>query len=259
LTCTRRVVAPRITWRTGTEPPPPSLNSAELNLLKLNKTTVVKIRQEPKMIAIAIFTLVICGIGVESLPGLREKRHHSDFVTEAPKNCFFFIFGAGKTYEVVFHGKEQGYIGTSSPRTDWEDARWECQAKGGDLAQPSNRREQDKIVAALRKLPTNNMQCAQYYIGVKKEGSRAVPYWLSGQEMKSDSGLKFAEQNKWFRWECCSRYCGAISAGGKSTKEGGKYADFFPEGIKNVGCHDMKMIHGYICEYAANESPNCIP
>merc|ERR1719290_273963 len=74
LTCTRRVVAPRITWRTGTEPPPLSLNSGELNLLKLNKTTVVKIRQEPKMKAIAIFTLVIWCIGVESLPGVREKR-----------------------------------------------------------------------------------------------------------------------------------------------------------------------------------------
>merc|ERR1719290_80241 len=67
LTCTRRVVAPRITWRTGTEPPPLSL----------------KIRQEPKMKAIAIFTLVIWCIGVESLPGVREKRE--------TKGCSFLL------------------------------------------------------------------------------------------------------------------------------------------------------------------------
>jgi len=237
----------------------PQFRGAKQHLLKLNKTTVVKIRQEPKMKEIAIFTLVICGIGVESLPGLREKRHHSDFVTEAPKNCFFFIFGAGKTYEVVFHGKEQGYIGTSSPRTDWEDARWECQAKGGDLAQPSNRTEQDEIVAGLRKLPTNNMQCAQYFIGVKKDRS-GVPYWLSGQEMKSDSGLKFAKDSTWFPLNRLGGWdCGVISAGGESTLEGGKYSTQFPEGIENVGCSRMRKIHGYVCEYAANASPNCIP
>jgi len=182
-------------------------------------------------------------------PGLREKRHPSDFVTKAPKNCSFFIIGARKTYEVVFNGEEQGYIGTSY--AFWERSRWKCQDLGGDLAQPSNRTEQDKIVAALRKLPTNNMRCAQYYIGVKKvwSGFSAVPYWLSGQEMKKDSGLKFAKGSSWFSYT--SWDCGVISAGGQAE------GIYNAEGIKNVGCSGEGRVHGYVCEYA--KSPNCIP
>jgi len=185
--------------------------------------------------------------------GLREKRNNDDFVNEydTPKNCSFFIFGAGKTYEVVFKGKEQGYIGTYPAH--WERARLACQRLGGDLAQPSTWEEQDKIEAALRKLPTNNMRCAQYYIGVKKDWTtgRGVPIWLSGQEMESDSGLKFEKYSSWF--SNTTSACGAISAGG--VVGGGATNQ---EGIKNVDCRNGSGVFGYVCEYA-NASPNCIP
>merc|ERR1712212_618983 len=61
---------------------------------------VIKIRQEPKMKPIAIFTLVIWCIGVESLPGVREKRE--------TKGCSSLVFPSPKRYQVFYEGNWDG-------------------------------------------------------------------------------------------------------------------------------------------------------
>jgi len=118
---------------------------------------VIKIRQEPTMKLIAIFTLVIWCVGVESLPGVREKRE--------TKGCSSIVSHRSKRYKVFYKGKNMG--------PNWQESREACQALGGDLAElagPANRQERKKILTAIGEFP-KFAKCyyCDYWIGIKKK------------------------------------------------------------------------------------------
>jgi len=172
------------------------------------------------MKAIGIFILVICCIGVESLPGVREKRE--------TKGCSSVVLPRGKTYQVFYKGKWKAL---------WQESREACQDLGGDLATISTREEQDDIVAALDKFPSDQY----FWIGVKK--NQGVPFWVSGKEMKwQDSVLDFPHErhHSWDEqdvWNTCG------------------FIDW--KGISSMDC-DTSLV-GYVCEFANGTSTVCIP
>merc|ERR1712212_1274466 len=113
---------------------------------------VIKIRQEPTMKLIAIFTLVIWCVGVESLPGVREKRE--------TKGCSSIVSHRSKRYKVFYKGKNMG--------PNWQESREACQALGGDLAEFSNRQERKKILTAIGEFP-EFAKWEDYWIGIEKK------------------------------------------------------------------------------------------
>merc|ERR1712212_1008647 len=177
---------------------------------------VIKIRQEPKMKPIAIFTLVIWCIGVESLPGVRERRE--------TKGCSSLVFPSPKRYQVFYEGNWDG------PK--WQEAREACQASGGDLAQFSNRQEEDQILNVIREFPTGNWQ--NYYIGIEKKHKEA--FWISEKKLELDSDLKFSKHSLLGK-ESYWGLCGSINFAGITDS--------------NCGAGSTS---GYVCEFASNES-----
>jgi len=184
------------------------------------------------MKAIAIFTLVIWCIGVESLPGVREKRE--------TKGCSFLLSDedvpSGKRYHV--------FVNAGTKSRDHKGAQWQesieaCQALGGDLAEPSTPEEQDKIMEGLSKLPSEHRYYS-YWIGIEKKTADAGWTWVSGNKMELDSGLKLWNPKKWKQQ---LNVKGAICH--TTWNEGflGKEGDIF--------------LHGYVCEFT-NASPICI-
>merc|ERR1711970_176198 len=200
---------------------------------------VSKIRQEPKMKEIAIFTLVIWCIEVESLPGALEKRQTTGETTGETTDCSFLLTDAlipsRKRYH-VFVGTEGEIYGIG-----WQESLEACRTMGGNLAQPSTPEEQDKILAAIRKFPPsktdpfsyNEDTC--YWIGLHKA---ADAFWVSGEELALDSGLNFINADKWDN-NGNKDICGAIDN----------------QGIRDFEC-DYPM-HGYVCEFH-HASPICI-
>merc|ERR1712142_1252965 len=179
---------------------------------------LIKIRQEPKMESIAIFTLVIWCIGVESLPGVREKRQ--------AKGCssIHYKFPSPKRYQVFYKGSDNG------PK--WQEAREACQALGGGLAMFSNRQEEDQILAVISKFPTGP-KYGNYYIGIEKKHDKA--FWISGKKLELDSDLKFKKYSL---------------LGDKSHK--GLCGTIDQVGIEDSDC-DARHTAGYVCEFASKE------
>jgi len=209
------------------------------------------------MKAIAIFTLVICCIGVESSPGsgVRKKRETTD--------CSFLFFPSGKRYQAFFKDfKDQEKLleTTGNFRQNyWMEARYACLKLGGDLAEPSTREEENKIIAAIGKFPESFQQIEKYWIGIEGKTERKDEdyynnyvvvqqvvggeiggsgfFWVSGKKMEFDSGLMFANTSTWDKetWN----HCGCIHLGG----------------IDNCSCDSGQ--YGYVCEFA-NAAPICI-
>jgi len=185
---------------------------------------VIKIRQEPKMKAFGIFTLVIWCVGVEPLPGVREKRETKDCSSIVPS------FHRSKRYQVFYKGSE--YNGKNIKRTPtWQESRKACQALGGDLAEFKNRQEQDKIENAIIKWPTGRY--AAYWIGIEK-GSGEDAVWISGEKVEFNSDLMFSSFNTLHE---------------KSTRD--KFGVIDREGIRDSWGF---WTAGYVCEFASNES-----
>jgi len=196
------------------------------------------------MKAIGIFILVICCIGVESLPGVREKRE----TKSCTSGLFFVPPRKVKVYKVFFNGFSVSDTGLTkrnrSNDLSWQEARVACQDLGGDLAQPSTWEEEDKLLTAFGKAPEYiNSEIPEIYdwshfwIGAKKDGADIA--WVSGKKIELDSDLKFA-QSWWSQtgtWGCGS-ICG--------------------RGISFYSCSKRNAHHvGYVCEFY-NASPICI-
>jgi len=201
---------------------------------------VIKIRQEPKMKAIAIFTLVIWCVGVESLPGVREKREEEEqgFIVQTKlddyedswgekremKECSSIVQSFHRRrYQVFYKGRGRG--------PTWQESRKACQALGGDLAEFKNRQEQDKIENAIIKWPTGRY--AAYWIGIEK-GSGEDAVWISGEKVEFNSDLMFSSFNTLHE---------------KSTRD--KFGVIDREGIRDSWGF---WTAGYVCEFASNES-----
>jgi len=179
---------------------------------------MIKIRQE----AIAIFTLVIWCIGVESLPGVREKRQ--------TEGCSYYndVKPTPKRYQVFYQ--------LNRDRLKWQEAREACQDLGGDLAEFLNRQEEDKIMKAIYKFPGGAWQM-YYWIGVKTKKETTEAIWVSGRKMEFDSDLKFSRENWWGNDRYGKNRCGAIHY----------------KGIKDFKCTSFAA-SGYVCEFASNGS-----
>jgi len=175
------------------------------------------------MKAIAIFTLVIWCVGVESLPGVREKRE--------TKVCSSIdqSLHRSKRYQVFHKGSE--YSGMKHGNPTWQESRKACQALGGDLAEFKNRQEQDKIENAIIKWPTGRY--AAYWIGIEK-GSGEDAIWISGEKVEFNSDLMFSSFNTLHE---------------KSTRD--KFGVIDREGIRDSWGF---WTAGYVCEFASNES-----
>jgi len=186
------------------------------------------------MKAIAIFTLVICCIGVESLPRVREKRKTND--------CSSLVVPGGKIYQMFYTYKTVGRWGEiKGAQSSWQEARVACQDLGGDLAEPSTREEEDKILAAFDKAVSGGTLRWnwQFWIGVKKNSQR--PEWVSGNKIELDSDLKFTPHSYWN--STTSTGCGTIKSNG---------IDFW-------SCRKGNA-HGHVCKFddASPISPICI-
>jgi len=173
------------------------------------------------MRAIASFTLVIWCIGVESLPvpGVRQKRE--------TKGCSSIVFPSPKRYQVFYKGA------LNDPR--WQESREACKTLGGDLAEFSNRQEQDKILNAFRKFPIGRGE--QYWIGITKKQDEA--FWISGKKVELDSDLKFTRFSR-LGFKSSRNQCGVI----------------YHTGIRGAGCNRMTLnaAAGYVCEFPMTES-----
>jgi len=192
------------------------------------------------MKAIAIFTLVICCIGVESFPGVREKR-------ETATGCSFLfrpvgaqlarwpqVFPKVKRYEVFWKGgREDEYSHT------WQESREACQAFGGDLAEPLTREEQAKIMEGISKLPSGAPRASSqgYWIGLEKKTADAI--WVSGKKMKLNSDLIIDPVSLGFDQKYRMNVCGMLGI----------------KGIRDLDC-DYGLA-GYVCEFE-NAAPICI-
>merc|ERR1719435_846031 len=122
---------------------------------------------------IAIFTLVIWCIGVESLPGAREKRETTGETTGETTDCSFLYTDELNAIEKWHHAVFLEWpIG-------WQESRVHCQNMGGDLAEPSTPEKQDKMLAAIDKFPTG--KSSSYWIGIK------AAFWVSGAKLELDS------------------------------------------------------------------------
>jgi len=186
---------------------------------------VIKIRQEPKMKAFGIFTLVIWCVGVEPLPGVREKRETKDCSSIVPS------FHRSKRYQVFYKGSE--YNGKNIKRTPtWQESRKACQDLGGDLAEFKNRQEQNKVLTAIGQLtyPLGAYK-ENYWIGIEKGRGDAV--WISGEKVDFDSDLMFSKWhslNKKLNW------------------------GFYWGVIQLYGIHENgTWTAGYVCEFGSNK------
>jgi len=116
---------------------------------------------------IAIFTLVIWCVGVESLPGVREKRETKDCSSALQS------LHRSKRYQVFYKGKWKGKVKWNGKGIlinggqKWQESREACQALGGDLAELSNRQEKDKISAAIANFPVKYRKY-EYLFGTEK-------------------------------------------------------------------------------------------
>jgi len=116
---------------------------------------------------IAIFTLVIWCVGVESLPGVREKRETKDCSSALQS------LHRSKRYQVFYKGKWKGKVKWNGKGIlinggqKWQESREACQALGGDLAELSNRQEKDKIFVAIGYFPIE-CQKYEYLFGTEK-------------------------------------------------------------------------------------------
>jgi len=183
------------------------------------------------MKAIAIFTLVICCIGVESLPGVRAKRE--------TKDCSSLVVPRQKIYQ-IFHKRDNE--NTNSIST-WKGARVACQDLGGDLAVPSTREEENKIIAAINK--TVLLNDWQFWIGLKQiwrqdrtdRKWKKHPQWVSGEKIDpQDTDLKLSRAPFHTKWSDAG--CGTIAGGGNDR-----------EGIRFMSGQSEYGIEGYVCEF----------
>jgi len=187
------------------------------------------------MKAIAIFTLVICCIGVESLPGVRAKRE--------TKDCSSLVVPRQKIYQ-IFHKRDNE--NTNSIST-WKGARVACQDLGGDLAVPSTREEENKILAAINKAVEGGTlpNYWQFWIGLEQIYSKYLgggewetyPQWVSGEKIDpQDTDLKLSRAP--FNTDWYDGGCGTIEGGGNDR-----------EGIRFLWGESEYGIQGYVCEF----------
>merc|ERR1712142_579651 len=143
------------------------------------------------------------------------------------KGCSSIVFPSPKRYQVFYKGAE------NDPR--WEESREACKTLGGDLAEFSNRQEQDKILNAMSKFPTGRGE--QYWIGITKKRDEAL--WISGKKVDFDSDLKFTKYNRLGVKDSWNN-CGVI----------------YHTGIRQAGCNRMTFnaAAGYVCEFPMTES-----
>jgi len=198
------------------------------------------------MKAIAIFTLVICCIGVESLPGVRAKRE--------TKNC------RQKIYQ-IFHKRDDEDRKSIST---WREARAACQDLGGDLAVPSTREEENKILAAINKAVEGGtlLYNWKFWIGLKQVTRKVgiygkwktypqwvdprSTYWVTGEKIDTqDTDLKLSREPTTAEWN--DKGCGTIEGGGNDR-----------EGIRFMDCESEDGIQGYVCEFDYYRIPTII-
>jgi len=196
------------------------------------------------MKAIAIFTLVICCIGVEALPGVREKRE--------TKNCSSLVVPRRKIYQMFLYNERVGkYTENKGALSTWQQARVACQDLGGDLAEPSTREEENKILAAIDKANGKDgtlLYYWRYWIGVKIPvgyvGRPSTMEWVSGNKMELDSDYKPLESDlKFVKYYGIG--CGYITSPGIDEWNGIGFADCG----KGTGL-------GHVCEF---DDPSRLP
>jgi len=191
------------------------------------------------MKAIAIFTLVICCIGVESLPGVREKRE--------TKNCSSLVVPRQKIYQIFYTYERVGKYGEKKgAQSSWEEARVACQDLGGDLAEPSTREEENKIIAAIDKAEGDGtlLYYWRFWIGLQQlydDSYNGFSQWVSGEKIeRQDSDLKLTPLADW-----TDGGCGTIEGGGDDR-----------EGITFTNCGKGSYVVGYLCEF---DDPSRLP
>jgi len=196
------------------------------------------------MKAIAIFTLVICCIGVEALPGVREKRE--------TKNCSSLVVPRRKIYQMFLYNERVGKYGQKwGAQSTWQEARVACQDLGGDLAEPSTWEEEEKILAAIDKAKGEGGPLLYYWkfwIGVKipigSFGRPSTMEWVSGNQMELDSDYKPLKSDLKFQEVYGQVGCGYITSGWMMT--------YYPE-LEGIGISDCGKItaQGHVCEFDA--------